>query len=203
MNAPQKTTLRERKKAAARARVLDLAHDLFRADSFDATTLETICREASISKRTFFRYFRDKESLVFPQRDERLAAFVQFLAEHEQIENPFDGLRRATRMFGARYNDNKDRLMAQHEVILSSPALLAREREIDMDWERAIADAFSARSGHTPDDDLWARVLAGAIMGVVRSTVTYWFERSCRDDLTQLGLDALDYLEQGFPHRAQ
>jgi AcrR family transcriptional regulator len=199
MTATQKTNLRERKKAEVHAKVLDIAHRLFRRASFDATTLEAICHESSISKRTFFRYFRDKESLVFPRRDERLEAFVRFLGEHERVENPFDALRFATQAFGAQYNEKQDRLLAQQAVILSSPALLAREREIDMDWERAIADAFSARSGNTPGDDLWARVLAGAIMGVVRSTMTYWFDRGCQDDLARLGLDALDYLERGFP----
>ena len=75
------------------------------------------------------------------------------------------------------------------------------ETEIDRDWEEAIANTFSLRSGNHPADDLWARVLAGAIMGVVRSTMNYWFDRKCEDDLTQLGLDALDFLERGFPHR--
>ena len=202
MTTPQKMTLRERKKAEARAKVLDTAHRMFHRDSFDTTTLETICKKSTISKRTFFRYFRDKESLVFPHREERLSGFVTFLKQHEQVENPFDSLRLATQVFGVQYNENKDHLLAQQAVILASPALLAREQEIDKDWEREIANAFSARSGNTPEDDLWARVLAGAIMGVVRSTMTYWFDRHCQDDLTQLGLDALDYLERGFPHRA-
>ena len=199
MSALPKTSLRERKKTEAQAKVLATAHRLFRRGSFDTTTLRTICDESAISKRTFFRYFRDKESLVFPHREERLAEFVRFLGEHEQVENPFDALRLATRVFGPRYNEHRDSLMAQQEVIHSSPPLLARETAIDRDWERAIANTFSARGGNRPEDDLWARVLAGAIMGVVRSTTNYWFDQNCKDDLTQLGLDALDYLERGFP----
>jgi hypothetical protein len=39
-------------------------------------------------------------------------------------------------------------------------------------------------------------------MGVVRSTMNFWFDHDCDPDLTQLGLDALNYLERGFPHRA-
>ena len=202
MSTPQEMTLRSRKKAEARAKVLDTAHRLFRQASFDTVTLEAICHESSISKRTFFRYFRDKESLVFPHREERLDKFVRFLKQNEQVENPFDSLRAATQIFGAKYNENKAHLCAQQAVIHSSSELLAREREIDKDWEREIANAFSARSMNNPEEDLWARVLAGAIMGVVRSTMTYWFERECQDDLVQLGLDALEYLERGFPHRA-
>jgi hypothetical protein len=36
-------------------------------------------------------------------------------------------------------------------------------------------------------------------MGVVRSTMTYWFERECQDDLAEIGMNALHFLEQGFP----
>ena len=195
--------LRERKKAAARANVLEVAHRLFHATGFDATTIEQICDEALISKRTFFRYFRDKESLVFPNREERLEVFVSFLGTNRDVDNPFDSLRLATQVFGAEYNKNKDRLRAQQSLIHSSLALISRERQIDQDWQLAIANAFSARAGNSPESDLWARVLAGAIMGVVRSTMTFWFDRDCEDDLTQLGLDALDYLERGFPHRSR
>jgi AcrR family transcriptional regulator len=194
--------LRERKKAAARANVLEIAHRLFHENGFDATTLEQICSEALISKRTFFRYFRDKESLVFPNREERLSVFVAFLEANQNVENPFDSLRLATRFFAAEYNKNKERLRSQQALIHSSLVLISREREIDQHWQKAIADAFSARAGNSPESDLWARVLAGAIMGVVRSTMTFWFDRDCDDDLCQLGLDALEYLEQGFPTRA-
>ncbi len=194
--------LRQRKKAALRAKVLEVAHRLFHDNGFDTTTVEHICSQASISKRSFFRYFPDKESLVFPNREERLAVFEAFLLANRDVENPFDSLRLSTRVFGAEYNKNKEHLLAQNSLVHSSPALLAREREIDQDWQTAIANAFSARASNSPESDLWARILSGAIMGVVRSTVAFWFEHNCDDDLTQLGLDALDYLERGFPQRA-
>jgi len=95
---------------------------------------------------------------------------------------------------------HRDRLRDQQSLIASSHDLLAREREIDLDWQRAIADCFSQRSGQGGGRDLWSQVLAGAIMGVVRSTVNYWHEGNCEDDLTQLGLAALEFVEQGFPH---
>ena len=181
--------------------MLDTALKLFREQSFDAVTLEMICRESAISKRSFFRYFRDKEALIFPHREERLAIFRHFLLDHQQSQSPFDTLRLATQVFGAQHNDNREHLLAQQDVIQSSPALLAREKEIDRDWEHEIAIAFSARAGNEPKDDLWARVIAGAIMGVVRATVNYWFEHDGAGDLAELGLSALDRVERGFPAR--
>ena len=195
----QKMGLRERIKAEGRANVLEISHQLFREFGFDETTLRDICDEADISKRTFFRYFKDKESLIFPHREERLEAFRTFLTVNEQIDKPFDALRMATRAFGVQYGDNSEHLHAQQRIIQASPALLSREREIDADWQGAIANAFSARSGGTLGDDLWAQVLAGAIMGVVRAIMNNWFAGGCKAALAELGHEALDYLEQGFP----
>jgi AcrR family transcriptional regulator len=193
------TTLRERKKAETRANVLRVAHQLFHAKGFDATTLEEICAESVISKRTFFRYFKDKEALVFPNRDERLDNFVSFLEAGAAHEDPFATLRRATRLFGIEYGQHRNAILAQQKLVVSSSALLAREREIDRDWETAIAQIFARRLSTVPQNELWSRVLAGAIMGVVRATMSCWFDNDCDDDLVKLGLDAIDCLESGFP----
>lgn len=192
-------TLREQKKAETRATILRVAHQLFHAKGFDQTTLEEICSGAKISKRTLLRYFPDKEALVFPNRDDRLHGFVAFLDSGPDDENPFETLRRATRLFGAQYGEHQEAILTQQRLVTSSPALRARETEIDRDWEAAIAVVFASRLGPGPEAALWSRVLAGAIMGVVRATMSYWFEGECTDDLTQLGLDAIECLERGFP----
>ncbi len=194
----EELSLREKKKLQMRANVLETAHELFHKQGFEETTIEEICAESEISKRTFFRYFRDKESLVFPNRDERLEAFTSFLAANKDSDNPFDTLRSATAVFGQLHRAKKHKILAQQALIKSSPALQAREREIDQDWEDAIAAAFRTRTSDSEQNALWARVRAGAVMGVVRATVTYWFETQCKDNLEELGMAAIERLERGF-----
>ena len=137
-------SLREQKKAEALQKTLDVAHELFHTQGFDETTIEEICAESKISKRTFFRYFRDKESLLFPNRDERLEAFKKFLDTYDHADSPFDVLRLATEVFSENYSENADKIVAQQRIIQSSPALRAREAEIDSDWEREV-NCFSGR----------------------------------------------------------
>lgn len=196
MEAPP--SLREQKKAETRSRILRVAHALFHEKGFEATTIDEICTEVPISKRTFFRYFPDKEALVFPNRDMRLDRFTELLAATPGCEQPFDTFRRVTCLFAAEYMDNREQLLAQQALIGSSPTLLAREREIDHDWERAIADAFARRFPPGPASRRRAEVLAGAMIGVVRATMRHWFARGCVDDLERLGHEALDSLEGGF-----
>lgn len=194
-------SLREQKKAEARANTLEVAHKLFHEKGFDDTTIEEICAESMISKRTFFRYFRDKESLVFPNRDERLEVFKGFLRAHDNAENPFDILRLATGTFSQEYNENAEKILAQQQLIQSSPALRAREAEIDRDWEREIAKAFARRSARSRQNELWSAVVAGAVMGVVRATMHQWYAHGAEEDLGALGQAAIDCLERGFPEK--
>ncbi len=196
MEAPP--NLREQKKAETRASILRSAQAMFHENGFEATTIEDICAAVAISKRTFFRYFPDKEALVFPNRDMRLERFNDLLAATPGSEQPFDVFRRVTRLFAAEYMDNHEQLLAQQTLIASSPALLAREREIDHDWEQAIADTFARRFPPGPASRRRAEVLAGAMIGVVRATMRHWFGSRCVDDLEQLGHEALDSLERGF-----
>ena len=171
---------------------------MFHKRGFEATTIEDICIAVPISKRTFFRYFPDKEALVFPNRDMRLLRFSEVLSATPKSEQPFDTFRRVTRLFAAEYMEHREQLLAQQPLVASSPALLAREREIDHDWEQAIADAFARRFPPGPASRRRAEVLAGAMMGVVRASVRHWFSGGCVDDLEQLGHQALDSLERGF-----
>lgn len=190
--------LRETKKSATRRALLQAAHARFRRDGYDATTIDDICADAGVSRRTFFRYFEDKEALAFPHRAERLERFLRLLAEARADESPFASLRAIARLFASEYAAHREQLIAQQKLIEGVPALIAREHEIDQDWERAMAQAFQRRFGDIPGAELQARMLAGAAIGVIRATMRHWFEHEGRPDLAGLGQQALDALQRGF-----
>ena len=190
--------LRARKKDATRRSLLAAAHRRFHAVGFETTTIDEVCQEVGVARRTFFRYFPDKESLAFPHRHVRRARFLELLASAPPAETPFASLRRIARTFAKEYMQNRDSLVAQQRLVQTAPALLAREAEIDRDWEAGMAQAFRERYGADPDAELRARVLAGAAIGVIRATMRYWFASDGRADLAKLGDEALDRLERGF-----
>ena len=190
--------LRERKKEATRRALLSAANGLFRRKGFEATTIDEICEEVGISRRTFFRYFASKEALVFPRRTERLERLLGMLRAAPHDESPIATLRKTAFVFAAEYGEHRVQLVAQQKVIESSPALLAKEREIDRAWEAAMAQAFRERAGPGHASELRARVLAGAAIGVIRATMRHWFATEGKADLASLGKEALDCLERGF-----
>jgi AcrR family transcriptional regulator len=56
--------LRERKKQAARARIVDVAVKLFAQHGLEEVTVEQIAASAEVGKGTIYNYFRSKEEIV-------------------------------------------------------------------------------------------------------------------------------------------
>ncbi|MET0423498.1 MAG: helix-turn-helix domain-containing protein, partial [Actinoplanes sp.] len=61
---------RTRVRDAIRSELAEAAVAAFRADGFDATTVEAIAAQVGVSKRTFFRYFGSKEDAVLEPLEE-------------------------------------------------------------------------------------------------------------------------------------
>lgn len=68
----QPPSLRERKKAETRARILEATRDLFEAQGYDETAIDQIAAQAQVSRGTLFNYFPTKESLLAAIGDEEL-----------------------------------------------------------------------------------------------------------------------------------
>ena len=191
-------SLRQQKKDATRTALLMAANRRFHLNGFEATTLDDVSQDVGVSRRTFFRYFADKESLAFPHREERLARFVDLLSSAPASESPVGSLRRIAHLFAGEYSLNREYLLAQQKLIQTVPDLVARENEIDRDWEIAMAQLFRQRGVGGNDAQLHSRVLAGAAIGVIRATMRHWFASDATADLAKLGDEALDRLERGF-----
>lgn len=194
----QARPLRERKKEATRRALVRAANRRFHQFGFESTTIEDICADAGVSRRTFFRYFANKEALAFPHRAERLERFVAMLQNAPRTESPFASLRRVAQVLAFAYADNRAALIAQQKLIDQTPSLIAREHEIDRDWEQAMAEVFEQRFAGDPNAELRAQMLAGAAIGLIRATMRYWFDQDGRPDLGELGKQALDALQKGF-----
>ncbi len=192
------TTLREIKKVETKHTILVEARRLFALKGFDATTLDEICEASHISRRTFFRYFPTKEALFFPNREAHLRRFRALLAARSTDEPMLATLQRASRAFAAAYAEHREQIIASQELLNSSAALLAREREIDHEWEEVLEQAYRTEAEDSPEGRRWARVVAGATMGVIRATMRHWFDEGGREDLEALGKEALDHLHRGF-----
>lgn len=56
--------VREAKRAAMRARIMDICGELFRELGFDSTSIDDIVERCGISRQTFFNYFPGKDAVL-------------------------------------------------------------------------------------------------------------------------------------------
>ncbi|WP_236637970.1 TetR/AcrR family transcriptional regulator [Mangrovicoccus ximenensis] len=73
--------LRERKKAAARKRILDCAARMFREDGYEASRIEDIAAAAELSVATFYNYFGSKADLLLAAVLEETAMVIASVEE--------------------------------------------------------------------------------------------------------------------------
>jgi AcrR family transcriptional regulator len=80
--------LRERKQQRAREQIVAAAYELFAERGFAAVTVADIAERAEVGRTTFFRYFGDKQEVVFS--DEQ--AMVESLTERYRSSPPVTDL---------------------------------------------------------------------------------------------------------------
>jgi AcrR family transcriptional regulator len=186
--------LRVRKKIRIRERLVRVSMELFSRKGFEATTVEEIARAAGVSRRTFFRYFPAKELLVFSHQDFYFAQFRRMLDEKRSGETPFDAVRRALLSLACEFMKSRADHLQQQRIIQRSAVLIARGDAFDDEWEALIAARLGAQATD-PAARRRARYLAGAFLGISRTTLKEWYADDCRSDLVKMGKEAFTLIE--------
>jgi AcrR family transcriptional regulator len=164
-------SLRERKKRRTRLAISDVATGLFAERGFDQVTIAEIARVADVSVNTIFNYFGAKEDLFFDRQEEVEGAWSKTVRERLAGESAVAALRRDYFDALARRDMRSglaEGLARFGRLILDSPALRAREREISERSEAALAETLAQETSAT-QGDFMPYVVAGQIAGVLRS----------------------------------
>src|SRR5215207_4720778 len=149
--------LRERKRERTRALIANAALELFAARGFADVTLAEVADVAEIGQRTLFRYFSDKEELLFGDdaavQDQLRAA----LADRPAREPPAAAVLEAVVSLAQLWQDDRERGRTRRAVIDASSTLKARERAKHSAYERVLSDELSKRGLDRPQARLLAR----------------------------------------------
>ena len=189
--------LRQQKKLATKQALVREAHRLFAEKGYEATTFDDIAAATDISRRTVFRYFPTKEAIVFSDHDVILGGFLKALAAAPLHASPLEKLQQAFIVLSQTMERNKGDLLAKRHLVLQSTALMAYELNLDRQWQKATARALDPDCVDGEQPNFEARVLAGAMIGGLRSVVQIWEESGGKKDLTNMGLVALDLINDG------
>ncbi|NGO06558.1 TetR family transcriptional regulator [Streptomyces sp. HC44] len=76
MDNVEELPLRERKRLRTREALIDAAMELFAERGFEAVTVSDIARRAEVGRTTFFRYFADKQEVLFADDSQHREALL-------------------------------------------------------------------------------------------------------------------------------
>jgi AcrR family transcriptional regulator len=158
--------LRELKKQQTRQKISHVATLMFIEHGFEQTTIADIAKAAGVSKMTVTNYFPRKEDLFFDAYEEVVNGPSRTVAERAPGESALAALRRKyladceehAPLLG-RFGPGFARL------VVESPALRARLREIYDQQEEALADTLIEEVGA---NGVAPRVAAAQLSGVQR-----------------------------------
>ena len=183
---------RQRKKAATSDRIRESALRLFREQGYEATTVEQIAAAAGVSHMTFFRYFPTKEDVALSDSyDPLIASFIaQTPADWPLIQRV-----RAVLVQGLRlvYDTDRDTLLAQVKLIVSTPALRERQWAGQLATQQAILQALELDQSD-PHAGFQARVTVAACLAAAGTAVLAWVENDGAPELPDLIDQAFDAL---------
>jgi AcrR family transcriptional regulator len=184
--------LRELKKTRTRQAVQQAAMRLFDAQGYTATTVEQIAAAAEISTATFYRYFSDKEDIVFGADDRVLVEDV--IAARPPDEPVAASLGALFQRLGAEFEADRDAVIVRLRLMHGVPGLQARRSATRQKTADLLARLLAPRARTDPDShDL--RLAIAVALAAEAETLFYWARTGGAGDLTALLADAFTRIE--------
>ncbi|MFJ3789617.1 TetR family transcriptional regulator [Kitasatospora sp. NPDC090091] len=190
-------TMAERKRRLVAEELAAAALQLLAQKGFDAVTIDEIAAAAGVSKRTFFRYFASKEDVVVQVLADLGPVMRTELAARPAGERPSLALRNAVWISvaacadGAGRGGASERALRVVQLILGTPALLARFLERQAQWREELAAELAHRLGLDPATAMYPPLAAGMALSAFDAVLRRWSGSDGAEDPAAL-------LEQAF-----
>ncbi|MEU0791843.1 TetR family transcriptional regulator [Amycolatopsis sp. NPDC005961] len=171
------------------------AMELFEEQGFEETTAVQIAKRARVTARTFFRYFPDKEEILFADAHVLDEALVQELRQTPDLTNPLEAVTRTLAGYDWEKLGSRDIQHRRAQMIAANPRLLER----DLIKQHQMADGFRrvlCERGIDPDI---AELAAGTGSQIFRTAYRKWLESNDNTDLTTITETVMSLLSAIVP----
>lgn len=179
-------------KPTARDRLAEAAFDLFNERGYEQTTVDDIAERAGLGRATFFRRYRSKDDVIFPDHDRLLEEVRGRL----QAAGPGDALAAvcdAVRLVLLHYVEEGDLARRRYALTSTVPALRDREIVSVARYQRLfrefIAERTAGRGGPASLDEsaaLQAELMAAAVASAHNHVLRRWLRGESTDPVRDL-----------------
>lgn len=153
--------------------------ELFDEQGFQNTSAVQIAKRARVTTRTFFRYFPDKQAILFVDADLLRAALVQEILHATDVAEPLQAVMRALAGFDWQSLASRESQRRRDAMIASNPDLLERE----LIKQQQMADGFSSALHQRGVDPPIAELAARVGIQVFRTAYRQWLAADDDADL--------------------
>jgi AcrR family transcriptional regulator len=195
--------LRERKRIATRRALSAAALNLAMEHGLDNVLIEDIADEAGVALRTFRNYFSSKyEAICAPGADRALR--IGDALRRQPADKPiWDAITMAVLSHYEGADKAPDReWMAGLKLVTRSPELQGEYLKVNSQMQRILAEAIAERADVGPDEEMFAQVIAGAVIAASQVAIRRWADAEPPVPLMPLLRRALDQLATPFRPRA-
>ena len=190
--------LRERHMDRTRAAIVDAALALFQEQGFTETTVDAIAERADVGRRTFFRYFPAKESVLFHDIDAQIQTMVDNLVARPAGEPPFESLVSVLLDSAGRFSADVEKRRLLAKVAHECDNLLVHHRAVIMRRLEDLITAEIARRSGVPAEDLGTGAAVAAVLAAYGSAVRRWILDGANEPLQPLVETALAAAQQAL-----
>ncbi|MFE6758885.1 TetR/AcrR family transcriptional regulator [Streptomyces sp. NPDC057684] len=173
-------------KPTARIRLADAAFALFDERGYEQTTVDEIAERAGVGRTTFFRHYRSKEEVIFPDHD-RLLALIKDRLDTSSHSTGLIAVSDAVRLVLLHYIDEGD--LARRRYRLTSKVAVLRDREIASvaRYQRLFREFIAEWMGDpTESASLRAELMAAAVVAAHNHVLRRWLRGETSDPVAEM-----------------
>jgi AcrR family transcriptional regulator len=173
-------------KTPARDRLAQAAFDLFDERGYEQTTVDDITERAGLGRTTFFRYYRSKEDVIFPDHDRLLQQLRDRLAASSS-KTALVAVSDAMRLVMLHYLEEGDVARRRYALTSTVPALRDREIASVARYQRLFREFIASWLGDGDERvSLRAEVMAAAMVAAHNHVLRRWLRGESPDPIAEL-----------------
>jgi AcrR family transcriptional regulator len=154
-------------------RLIEAAFALFEERGYEGTTVDDITERAGVGRTTFFRVFRSKEEVIFPDHEAVLSALQSRLASSTR-QTALLAVVDAARLVLLHYLDEGEVAHARYRLTRRVPALREREIASTLQYQRMFREFIHVWMGGAEDTALRAELMAAAVVTAHNYVLRRW-----------------------------
>jgi AcrR family transcriptional regulator len=172
-------------KPAPRDRLAQAAFDLFDERGYEQTTVDAITDRAELGRTTFFRHYRSKEDVIFPDHD-WLLGLVRDRLQTSAHRAVLAAVSDAVRLVLLHYLEEGDVARRRYTLISTVPALRDREIASVARYQRLFREFIADRMGDSAEaSSLRAELMAASVVAAHNHVLRRWLRGEAPEPLRE------------------